>query len=125
MASEFGLPVSSTHIAVGGIFGVGFYREFHTNRYVWHWHALSPGNALASGGISTTGAGDENGEVAANGGDVEPQLLEKRRRKAEKARNRRLVRRRHLLTIVAAWLVTVPLAALLSAAIFGVWSVFV
>lgn len=35
VASEFGLPVSSTHIAVGGIFGVGFYREFHTNRYVW------------------------------------------------------------------------------------------
>jgi PiT family inorganic phosphate transporter len=28
IASQLGLPVSSTHIAVGGIFGVGFLREF-------------------------------------------------------------------------------------------------
>ena len=28
IASQLGLPVSSTHIAVGGIFGVGFLREY-------------------------------------------------------------------------------------------------
>ncbi|HIC10898.1 MAG TPA: inorganic phosphate transporter [Campylobacterales bacterium] len=28
IASQLGLPVSSTHIAVGGVFGVGFLREF-------------------------------------------------------------------------------------------------
>ncbi len=28
IASQFGLPVSSTHIAIGGIFGVGFLREY-------------------------------------------------------------------------------------------------
>lgn len=27
VASQLGLPVSSTHIAIGGIFGVGFLRE--------------------------------------------------------------------------------------------------
>ena len=27
LASQLGLPVSSTHIAIGGIFGVGFLRE--------------------------------------------------------------------------------------------------
>ena len=32
IASGLGLPVSSTHIAVGGIFGVGFYREWHAER---------------------------------------------------------------------------------------------
>lgn len=32
VASWLGLPVSSTHIAVGGIFGVGFYREWHMER---------------------------------------------------------------------------------------------
>lgn len=32
VASWRGLPVSSTHIAVGGVFGVGFYREFHMER---------------------------------------------------------------------------------------------
>lgn len=30
--SSFGLPVSTTHIAVGGVFGVGFYREWRDRR---------------------------------------------------------------------------------------------
>ena len=29
VASWLGLPVSSTHIAVGAVFGVGFFREAH------------------------------------------------------------------------------------------------
>ncbi|WP_428672967.1 inorganic phosphate transporter [Roseibium sp.] len=33
-ASSLGLPVSSTHIAVGAVFGVGFYREWYNSRYV-------------------------------------------------------------------------------------------
>ena len=32
LASGLGLPVSSTHIAVGAVFGVGFFREFYTRR---------------------------------------------------------------------------------------------
>src|SRR3546814_12632618 len=32
VASAVGLPVSSTHIAVGAIFGVGFARELYSNR---------------------------------------------------------------------------------------------
>nr|WP_272209817.1 inorganic phosphate transporter [Marinicella sp. W31]MDC2875648.1 inorganic phosphate transporter [Marinicella sp. W31] len=31
-ASWLGLPVSSTHIAVGGVFGVGFFREWYVER---------------------------------------------------------------------------------------------
>ncbi|PHR62553.1 MAG: anion permease [Robiginitomaculum sp.] len=33
-ASALGLPVSSTHIAIGAIFGIGFYREFVINRRI-------------------------------------------------------------------------------------------
>ncbi|MBT3360228.1 MAG: inorganic phosphate transporter [Rhodospirillales bacterium] len=69
IASGLGLPVSSTHIAVGGIFGVGFLREITQN------HCAG-------------------------------------------AKKKKLVRRGHLATIVSAWLVTVPLAALLAAALF-------
>ncbi len=32
IASMLGLPVSSTHIAIGGIMGIGFYREFQKRR---------------------------------------------------------------------------------------------
>jgi len=34
VASWLGLPVSSTHIAVGGVFGVGFFREWYHERMI-------------------------------------------------------------------------------------------
>ncbi|MEW9919555.1 inorganic phosphate transporter [Marimonas sp. MJW-29] len=85
VASWLGLPVSSTHIAVGGVFGVGFYREWHMERRL-----RRPGAAV---------------------GKVKPIAKEERRR-------RKLVRRSHFLTIVAAWVITVPAAASLSAVVF-------
>jgi PiT family inorganic phosphate transporter len=83
VASWLGLPVSSTHIAVGAVFGVGFYREWHADR-----------KARRTGIIK--------------GKPVPP----------EERSRRKLVRRVHILSIGAAWVVTVPLTALLSALIF-------
>jgi PiT family inorganic phosphate transporter len=94
-ASWLGLPVSSTHIAVGAVFGVGFLREFLVNRtpvLVMARPPKSPPNAT-------------------------PAQL----RKLEK---RRLVRRQHMTTIAAAWIVTVPMAALLSAGLYLLLSWF-
>ena len=85
VASLLGLPVSSTHTAVGAIFGVGLYREAKANK------TLRP---------------------AADGTLRPPQT------------RRLLVRRRYLLTIVAAWLVTVPCAAVLAACVFAALSLF-
>lgn len=85
VASWLGLPVSSTHIAVGGIFGVGFYRE-------WHMDRRRRKNLSAKA--------------------IKPVTAEERRR-------RKLVRRSHFMTIVAAWVITVPAAAVLSATIFS------
>jgi PiT family inorganic phosphate transporter len=83
VASTLGLPVSSTHIAVGGIFGVGFYRE---------WHSEKRARDL---GISKG----------------KPVPIEERKR-------RLLVRRSHMLTVAAAWIITVPVSAGLSALIY-------
>lgn len=45
-ASSLGLPVSTTHIAVGAVFGIGFYREWHRNRYVSQGGQLRKRNFL-------------------------------------------------------------------------------
>ncbi|MBO0662640.1 inorganic phosphate transporter [Jiella sp. MQZ9-1] len=95
VASAFGLPVSSTHIAVGAIFGVGFLREFKTNRGIPN-PAVQPRSTF----LKTSHLNRTPREAVEN--------FQKRER-------RRLVRRRQVLGIVAAWLVTVPAAALLSA----------
>jgi inorganic phosphate transporter, PiT family len=96
IASALGLPVSSTHIAIGALFGVGFLREFIANRR----------NGLETMPFedASADAGDEPVAVAAAPAP-------------EKLRKRRLVRRSHLLTIIAAWLITVPVSAGVSAAI--------
>lgn len=94
VASWLGLPVSSTHIAVGAVFGVGFFREWYTEKskrrlaYVQSREKLSPSEAET-----------------------------KVRDRTEIAR-RKLVRRSHFMTIVSAWIITVPAAALLSGLIF-------
>ena len=92
IASWFGLPVSSTHIAVGAVFGVGFFREVFTR------HSRRRRDLVGQG---RTNNNDDEIAVA-----------------ADELRYRKLVRRTHFLTIVAAWVITVPATALLSALIF-------
>lgn len=82
-ASWLGLPVSSTHIAIGAIFGVGFFREWYHERIL-----------------------NEN--------------RTDRLTPVEVRKRKKVVRRGHFLTIIAAWVVTVPCAALLSAGLFYV-----
>ena len=85
IASWLGLPVSSTHIAVGGVFGVGFFREWDAERRLKKARIAMPSRPAYA---------------------------------PEERRRRKLVRRSHFLTIIAAWVITVPAAALLSATLF-------
>ncbi len=92
VASALGLPVSSTHITVGAVFGVGFFREYYTG------HSKRRREYVASRKPRQSAA-----PVAAPRQNI---------------RVRKLVRRAHFTTIIAAWFITVPATALMAAGIF-------
>lgn len=96
IASGLGLPVSSTHIAIGAVFGVGFLREALANR----------------------GAGGAPKKMPANVDELSEVDQGKLFKKWKKQRKRKLVRRQHAFSIAAAWIITVPASALLSASLF-------
>ena len=99
-ASALGLPVSSTHIAIGSVFGIGIYREICTN---------SPHQS----GLGFANYFDQLIERVVRGDAARQRSTATASRKP-----RKLVRRRQLLTILAAWFITVPSAAGLSAGLF-------
>ena len=63
-------------------------------------------------------AGDQAARPGEAGAAPGAPLTEKQKKKLKKARKRRLVRRTHLYTILAAWLITVPMAAVFGAFFF-------
>ncbi len=120
IASQLGLPVSSTHIAVGAIFGVGFLREWldskdmHVKQETLQVE-LEKQDTLKSEMAQLRTVEDYKRQV---------ELLEalKRQKKKVKSIKRSLrenyVKRGMVKKIVAAWVITVPAAAVLSAIIF-------
>ena len=89
VASRFGMPVSTTHTAIGAVFGVGFFRE---------WYMERARQRLETGS-------DRQDEDTENSSEVS---------------RRYLVRRSHFMTIIAAWIITVPVSAALSATCYGI-----
>ena len=113
IASGLGLPVSSTHTAVGAVFGVGFFREWYTaNSKRRREYLERKGVRLRNERASRIDTSDED--------EFDELDLEAERSgvSREEIARRKLVRRAHVTTIVAAWVTTVPAAALLSAVIF-------
>ncbi len=127
IASQLGLPVSSTHIAIGGIFGVGFLREYLKTSYA---------NQLQK--IVADHEGEEKVRLQhflddfqnASVEDMEKMLKQAKKQKTElglkkserkqmkKLYSEKLVKRSAVKKIVAAWIITVPISATLAAALF-------
>jgi inorganic phosphate transporter, PiT family len=93
VASQLGLPVSTTHIVVGAVFGVGFFREYYTTHSRRRRHYIRTHKRNQPQRRFSLADQDE-------------------------LRRRKLVRRSHFMGIVAAWAITVPSAAGLAALIF-------
>lgn len=128
VASQLGLPVSSTHIAVGGVFGVGFLREYIKSSYARMLDEIREHHAdhdpkeverflerFEAADVETKGEmlRDMKAQAASD------RLLAKSERKGLGRVHRiELVKRNLIFRIAAAWVITVPLAGMLSAMFF-------
>lgn len=120
IASQLGLPVSSTHIAVGAIFGVGFLREWLDSKEMGDKQEKLQREVEKQHTLKTELTGIERS------GDYKKQVemmdALKTQKKKVKSLKRSLrenyVKRGMVKKIVAAWVITVPAAAALSAIIF-------
>ena len=126
-ASQLGLPVSSTHIAVGGVFGVGFLREYIKVNYSrmieeikLHHADDSPEEVEAFlARFEAATVGERSTMLRELKERKTTPLLDKAERKSlRKIHRLELVKRTLLLRIVAAWVVTVPIAASIAAGLF-------
>ncbi len=127
IATHFGLPVSSTHIAVGAIFGVGFLREYLKASYarmideiVHHHKGADPAEVEAFLNRFETASLTEKGEMVEELKRLKGSsgLKKKQRKELKKIYRHELVKRSALLKIAAAWLITVPASGLLAALLF-------
>jgi len=133
IASQLGLPVSSTHIAVGGIFGVGFLREFLEGKEVKDEiavekeHIIDEKKQLKALSAELTTLEEKKEKKKADYErivdlykmiDEEETLIKEAKKHLKSARKVKYVKREAVKKIIAAWVITVPAAAVLSAAIY-------
>ncbi len=127
IATQFGLPVSSTHIAVGAVFGVGFLREYLKRNYARmleqiQLHHLGRDKTDVEIFLEEFRAANLEGkshmlqQLKEHSADAD--LSKKERRSLKRAYKHELVKRTAFLKIVAAWLITVPVSGLMAAMLY-------
>jgi len=133
IASQLGLPVSSTHIAIGGIFGVGFLREYLEPTYVkdviaQERHDIEDEEATLKAFNAELQALEDRADKTKEDYirvvelykmiDEEEDKLKVAKKHLKSAEKVKYVKREALTKIVAAWVITVPAAGLLSAFVY-------
>jgi len=135
IASQLGLPVSSTHIAIGGIFGVGFLREWldgsvnNIKDEIEQEKAEIRDEKRVLQALRAELKGLEDKMLRTEQDyqrisnlyreiDQEEALLKKAKKSLKEDKKNLYVKRDAVKKIITAWLITVPSAAVLAAALF-------
>jgi PiT family inorganic phosphate transporter len=126
IASQLGLPVSSTHIAVGGVFGVGFLREYLKSNYATQLHNIMDSHEGEDrerlrpflDDFRNASVEEMEGLLQQAKKKKQVPLSKKERKRLKKIYREEMVKRSHLTRIVAAWIITVPASACMAAILF-------
>ncbi|WP_297810450.1 inorganic phosphate transporter [uncultured Helicobacter sp.] len=142
VASELGMPVSSTHIAIGAIFGVGFLREHLKRQYKeMESKILESRKGEDSEKVKEFLEQFRNASIRRKTAILKslerkdskkkakvpqniniPELKKKEAKRLKEAYQEELVKRSAINKIVAAWLITVPVSAVFSAICYFILS---
>ncbi len=132
IASQLGLPVSSTHIAVGGVFGVGFLREYldssgdnlltktkemfkkHKKELDEYQKEFKSLQIIESKKKSDYQRIVELLQLI----EIKEEVLKDEKKDFKSIKKIKYVKRDAIKKIISAWVITVPAAAVLSAGIF-------
>jgi PiT family inorganic phosphate transporter len=132
VASQLGMPVSTTHISIGAVFGVGFLRELLKVNYAKMEAAVRAGHqGIDREEVEAYMLRFEAAEVQekkqmlaemkqrAKVRGLDGAVFAKGERKAfKKAYKKEIVKRSVVMRIIAAWIVTVPATAVIAALLF-------
>ncbi|WP_306606173.1 inorganic phosphate transporter [Azonexus sp.] len=127
VASQMGLPVSSTHIALGGVFGVGFLREFIKSSYSQmieeikeHHLGADKDNVEAFLNKFAKASVQDKREMLdqLKARTAQANLSKYDRKQMRKVYRHELVKRSAAFRIAAAWIITVPASALMAAMLY-------
>ncbi len=127
VASQLGLPVSSTHITVGAVFGVGFLREYlklnfdYLREEITHFHRKKKRMRAEEflsrfDHASFREQGEMLKELKKKG--LKKTFTKKQRKQIKKQYRKKLVKRSAFARIIAAWLITVPFSGVIAALLF-------
>jgi len=127
VASQLGLPVSSTHIAVGAVFGVGFLREYLKTSYarmeqeiIDHHDELEKQDVQSFLMDFRKASIDDKRIMLKQLKDhsASAELTKKERKGLKKVYKKELVKRSAVMKIAAAWIITVPASASMAAILY-------
>jgi PiT family inorganic phosphate transporter len=132
IASQLGLPVSSTHIAVGGVFGVGFLREYldrSETRFIQNVRTKFKEDKAQLDTMQKefdkldkkeSKSKKEYERIIELYKEIEDkqELVKAEKKEFKSAKKIKYVKRDAVKKIIAAWIITVPAAATLSAGVF-------